>query len=105
MALLLFMSQPPQGGQGDATGQLLQTLFMFGAIILIFYFMMIRPQQKRAKEHKALLNSLSKGDKVVIGSGIHGVVYDLTESTVVVTIAPNTHVTFDRSSVSSVSKS
>lgn len=104
MALLFFMAPPPQGGQGDATGQLLQTLFMFGAIILIFYFMMIRPQQKRAKEHKALLDSLQKGDKVVMGSGLHGVVHELHDTTVVITIAPNTHVTFDRSSISSVVK-
>ncbi len=105
MPLLLFSATAPQGGQVDATGQLLQTLFMFGAIILIFYFMMIRPQQKRAKEHRALLDSLKKGDKVVTGSGIHGVVHDLGDTTVVVTVAPNTNVTFDRSSISSVTKS
>lgn len=105
MALLMFMAPAPQGGQGDATGQLLQTLFMFGAIILIFYFMMIRPQQKRAKEHRALLDSLKKGDKVVTASGIHGFVHDLSDTTVVITVAPNTNVTFDRSSISSVTKS
>jgi len=105
MALILLMAPPPSGGGGDASGQLVQTLIMFGAIILIFYFMMIRPQQKRAKEHKALLDSLKKGDKVVTSSGIHGTVNDLDDTTVSVTIASNTHVTFDRSSIGSITKS
>ena len=57
---------PPTGEGQDATGSLISTFVMFGAVILIFYFMMIRPQQKRQKEHQALINSIKKGDKVVM---------------------------------------
>ncbi|MCU0331138.1 MAG: preprotein translocase subunit YajC [Candidatus Kapabacteria bacterium] len=100
MALLLFMAPAPQGG-GDATGQLIQTFVMFGAIILIFYFMMIRPQQKRAKEHKAMLDSIKKGDKVILTSGMHGSIYEINETTAIVTVAANTQITFDRAAIAS----
>ncbi len=75
---------------------------MFGAVIAIFYFMMIRPQQKRAKEHQKLLSSVKKGDKVVTTSGMHGSVYEVDDATVTITIASNCHVTFDKSAVASV---
>lgn len=75
---------------------------MFGAVIAIFYFMMIRPQQKRAKEHQKLLSSVKKGDKVVTTSGMHGSVYEVDDATVTITIASNCHVTFDKSAVGTV---
>jgi preprotein translocase subunit YajC len=100
MALILFMAPPPQGG-GDATGQMIQTFVMFGAIILIFYFMMIRPQQKRAKEHKSMLDSIKKGDKVVMTCGMHGSVYDINDKTVTITVAASTQITFDRAAIAS----
>ena len=75
---------------------------MFGAVILIFYFMMIRPQQKRAKEHQALLASIKKGDKVVTSSGMHGSVTEVDETTVSVTVATNTTIKFDKSAIASV---
>ncbi|CUS87399.1 transaldolase [Candidatus Kryptonium thompsonii] len=64
--ILLFQAQP------DATSSLISTIIMFVAIFLIFYFLIIRPQQKRAKEHQKLIESLKKGDKVITSSGIHG---------------------------------
>ena len=78
---------------------------MFGAVIAIFYFMMIRPQQKRAKEHQKLLSGVKRGDKVVTASGIHGTVSDVDDATVTVTIASNTNVKFDKSAIGSVSAS
>ena len=94
------MAQPADGQ--DPTSSLISTFVMFGAVILIFYFMMIRPQQKRAKEHQALLESIKKGDKVVTASGMHGTVNEVDETTVSVTVATNTHLTFDKSSIASV---
>jgi len=97
----MLLAPPPADGQ-DPTGSLISTFVMFGAVILIFYFMMIRPQQKRAKEHKALLDGVKKGDKVVTSSGMHGTVADVDEATVSVTVATNTTITFDKSAIASV---
>jgi len=103
MLALFLMGPAPAGGQApDATAQLIQTVVMFGAVIAIFYFMMIRPQQKRAKEHQKLLASIKKGDPVVTSSGIHGTVHEVGESTVTVTVASGTHITFDKSAVATV---
>ena len=97
----MLLAPPPADG-GDATGSLISTFVMFGAVILIFYFMMIRPQQKRAKEHQALLSSIKKGDKVVTSSGMHGSVADVDDATVSVTVATNTTIKFDKSAIASV---
>ena len=97
----MLLAPPPAEGQ-DPTSSLISTFVMFGAVILIFYFMMIRPQQKRAKEHQALLASIKKGDKVVTTSGMHGSVAEVTDSTVTVTVATNTVITFDKSAIASV---
>ncbi len=93
--MLILMT--PQGG-GDQS--MLPTLVMFGAIFAIMYFMMIRPQQKRQKEHQKMLESLKKGDKVVTSTGIHGTITDIEETTYIVQIAENTKVKFEKTSVS-----
>lgn len=102
MLALILMSPPPQGQGGDPTGQLISTLVMFGSVILIFYFMMIRPQQKRAKEHQKMLAAIKKGDKVITSSGIHGTVYELDDNVVTITIASNCQVRFDKSVVTTI---
>lgn len=102
LSLILMSPAPAGGGAADASGQLMSTVIMFGSVILIFYFMMIRPQQKRAKEHKALLDSIKKGDKVVTTSGMHGTVSDVMEGTVLIQIADNTRVVFDKGSIASI---
>ena len=71
MEILLAMA--PQGGEGGGGG-MISTLIMFGAIFAIFYFMIIRPQQKRAKEREKLLSALEKGDKIVTNGGIYGTI-------------------------------
>jgi preprotein translocase subunit YajC len=75
---------------------------MFGAIFAIFYFMIIRPQQKRAKEREKLLSNLEKGDKVVTSGGIHGVIAGIDEKTVLLQISENTKIKIDRSGIGSV---
>jgi len=62
-------------------------LIPMGAIFLIFYFLLIRPQQKRQKEHDELLKAISKGDRVVTSGGIHGVVTGAAEDVLTVEIA------------------
>ncbi len=90
----------PQGGEGG--GGLISTLIMFGAIFLIFYFMIIRPQQKRSKEREKLLSNLEKGDKVVTNGGIHGIISGLEEKTALLQISDNTKIKIDRSAITTV---
>ena len=98
MEFLIAMS--PQGGEGG--GGLVSTLIMFGAIFLIFYFMIIRPQQKRSKERDKMLSNLEKGDKVVTSGGLHGVIAGLDEKTVLLQVGDNVKLKFERSAISSV---
>jgi len=78
--------------------QFLPIIIMFA----IFYFLLIRPQQKRAKQRNAMLAALKKGDKVVTIGGVHGTIQDLSDDTVTLRIAHNVHVTFDRGAINTV---
>ena len=91
-----------QAGAPAAGGSLLSMLPMIGAIVLIFYFLIIRPQNKRQRESKAMLEALKKGDKVVTAGGIHGQVTAVKESTVTVKVDDSTKIEFSKSSISSV---
>ncbi len=83
---------------GAANGQ--YSLFVMIAVFFaIMYFLMIRPQQKRDKERKAMLNSLTKGDKVVTSGGICGTIVNLTENHAVVKVDDNVKIEFVRSAV------
>lgn len=92
----------PQGQDGG--GSMISTVVMFGLIILIFYFMILRPQQKKQKERTKLLESLQKGDKVVTIGGAHGIVVGLDEKTVLVQIADDVKVKYERSAISSITR-
>ncbi len=98
---LLAMAPPPsQGGSSD--GSLVSTLVMFAMIIGIFYFLILRPQQKRTKERQKLLEALKKGDKVMTSAGMYGTIVGMDDKTVLVQVAENVKIKFDRSAVSSV---
>jgi preprotein translocase subunit YajC len=74
-------------------------LLVFG---VIFYFLLIRPQAKRAKEHKEMISSLEKGDEVVTSGGLIGRIVDLNENLVKIKIADNTEVLVQRGMIASV---
>jgi len=95
-----LLALAPQGQQGG--GGLIGTLIMFGAIFAIFYFMIIRPQQKRQKEREKMLNALRKGDKVVTSGGMHGIVVGIDEKTVLLDVGNNTKIKFERTAIGSV---
>jgi preprotein translocase subunit YajC len=99
--LELLFAMAPQGGEGGG-GSLISTLIMFGAIFLIFYFMIIRPQQKRAKEKEKMLSNLEKGDKVVTNGGIHGVIAGLEDKTALLMVSENTKIKVERSAITTV---
>lgn len=101
MDILLAMAPPADGGGG---GGMISTLIMFGAIFAIFYFMIIRPQQKRAKEREKLLSAVEKGDKVILSSGLYGTVAGLEEKTVLIDVGNNVKMKYERSAIASVVK-
>ena len=72
---------------------------MFGGMFVVFYFLMIRPQMKRQKEHKAMIDAIAKGDEVVIAGGLLGKVSKLGESYLHVEIANGVEVQVQRSAV------
>jgi preprotein translocase subunit YajC len=89
-----FAQASPLGGDGG--------LMSFLPIILMFvllYFLMIRPQMKRAKEQKAMIEALQKGDEVVTAGGIVGRITKISDQYVTVEVAPNTEVVVQRSAV------
>lgn len=97
---LLAMAPPSGGGGGE--GSLVSTLLMFALIIGIFYFMILRPQQKRQKEREKLLAAVKKGDKVITAAGLHGTIAGLDEKTVLIQVADNVKLKFDRSAVAQI---
>ena len=74
-------------------------LFRFALILLIFYFLLIRPQQQRASQHKAMLDTLKKGDKVITSGGLWGTITNLGKETVTLQIADSVKVKVERSHV------
>ena len=102
---LLFLAQAATPAAG-ATDQppfymsILPLVFVF----VIFYFLLIRPQQKRAKEHTRLIAAIKTGDRVITSSGIHGIIANVKEKTVIVKVADNVKLEFDRAAVTSVEK-
>ena len=83
------------GGQGGGLGAFLPLILMFA----IFYFLLIRPQQKKAKVHQAYLSNLKKGERVVTGGGIHGRITGLTDTVVTLEIAENVRIKVNRASI------
>ena len=93
-----LVAMAPQG-QG---GGMVSTIFMFGLIIFIFYFMILRPQQKRQKERKKMLEAVKKGDRIVTVGGMHGTVVGVEDKTLLVQLSDSVKIKFDKSAVSSI---
>lgn len=75
-------------------------ILMFGAIAVVFYFFMIRPQVTKQKEQKKYVNELKKGDKVVTTAGIHGKIADVADATFLVEVDNGVKIRFDKSAIS-----
>ena len=97
--MLISSAYAQAAGAATPGGDLMAFLPMV-AIFVVFYFLLIRPQQKRAKETKAMLAALQKGDEVVTAGGIVGKVSKLDEGYATVTVAPNVDITVQRSAIS-----
>ena len=83
------------GGQGGSMMTFLPLILLFG----VFYFLLIRPQQKRAKQHKTFMESLKKGDTVVTSGGLYGKITGITDQTITLEIAEKVRVRVSKSSV------
>ena len=92
----------PQGGEA-APGSTLFSFLPLIAIVAIFYFLILRPQNRKQKETQKMLSALKKGDRVVTIGGIHGVIQSVKETTVIVKVDENTKLEFNRAAISNVS--
>ena len=92
---------PAPGAQPSPILQFLPLIFLF----VIFYFLIIRPQQKKQKDHANMLAKMDKNDEVITGGGIHGTIVSVNEKTASVRIADNVKVEVEKSSILQVTKS
>jgi len=88
--------------QTTATGDSLTSLIPLVILFVVFYFLLIRPQTKRVKEHKKMVESLAKGDEIVTTGGLLGKIINLGENFVAIEVAPNIEVKVQRYQVAAV---
>ena len=93
---------PGPGGGGSGSSQLMPTLVMFAAMFAIFYFLMIRPQQRQKADRERMLRAIKRGDRVVTTSGLFGTVTNLSETTVTLRVADQVKLDFERGAIARV---
>ena len=97
------MGPAPQGGAGQGgPASIIGSLVPLVLIFVVFYFLLIRPQQKRAKEHKTMIDNLKKGDKIVTSGGLYGIIESVGSNTVTVKIGENVKVKLGKAYVASL---
>jgi preprotein translocase subunit YajC len=100
MNIAYAMGQGGAGAQGGAGGfaSFIPLILMF----VIFYFLLIRPQQKKTKEHRQMIDNLKTGDRIITSGGLHGRITGVSEGTLTVEIAEKVRVKVNRASVSAL---
>ncbi len=97
-SILLFVGGNAGGQQG---GSSMVSFLMMGAIILVFWLFMIRPQAKKAKEQKKFIENMQKGDKIVTIAGIHGTINKINEDgTIQLEISPGSYLKIEKTAIS-----
>jgi len=91
-----------QAAAGSSSGQMISTLVTFGLVFVVFYFLIIRPQNKKQKEAKKMIEAVKKGDKIITIGGIHGMVHAVKETTVVVKVDDDCRIEFAKSAIATV---
>ncbi len=86
--------------QASGANTAIPNLIMIGSIIVVFYFFMIRPQMKKAKQEKEFKESIQKGDKVVTIGGVHGKIIEIQDRTFTLEIDNNVRVKIEKSAIS-----
>ena len=102
MFQLLAQAQPATPAPGPAGGFGYFVPFIF--IFIIMYFLLFRPQKKRQQEQQRLVSALKTGDKVVTNAGIHGLIANVKETTVMLKVADNVKIEVEKSAVTNVLK-
>ena len=97
------MSQMPQGGTGAQPSPIMSMMPIF-LIFIIFYFLLIKPQQKKQREHQDMVKELKKNDEVVTNGGIHGTVVNVKDNTIVLRIDDNCKIEVQKNSVTTLKK-
>ncbi|MEK3879441.1 preprotein translocase subunit YajC [Paenibacillus sp. FSL H8-0122] len=87
-------------GSGGGGGSILGLVGPFVLMFVVFYFLLIRPQQKKTKARNGMLKALKKGDKVVTIGGLHGTIMEISDDIVILRVNDVTRLTFDRGSIS-----
>jgi len=90
--------------QGQTPNPLLSLLFPFILIYVIFYFLIIRPQRRKEKEHRQLLSNLVKNDEIVTAGGIHATIVNVKDKTIIVRVDDNVKIELEKNSVAHVKK-
>ncbi|HEY8961297.1 MAG TPA: preprotein translocase subunit YajC [Luteolibacter sp.] len=106
-AFITFLAQAaPASGQGQNPpgGILGNPMLMMGILFVMFYFLLIRPQQRQRKEQQARINALQAGDRVITTAGIHALVHHIKERTVTLKVAEGVMLEFDKAAVATVVK-
>jgi preprotein translocase subunit YajC len=99
IAYAMGPSSPQGGGQGlGALGSLIPLVIIF----VIFYFLLIKPQQKKVKEHKKMMENLKKGDKIITSGGLYGVIEAVSNNTVTIKVAENVKVKLGKSYIAAL---
>lgn len=99
---LLFLLGSPAGAGNQQSGSPLASLAPLILIGVIMYFLMIRPQSKKQKAMRNMLSNIRKGDAIITIGGIHGVISEVKEKTIIVKVDDNTKLEFNRESIASV---
>ena len=97
-----FLISPAYAQAGGQAGGIMPTLIMVGLFFVFMYFMIIRPQMKRQKEHKKLLESLDKGVEVVTSGGVAGKIRQVGENFIVVEVSEGVEIRIQKNAVASV---
>jgi len=98
-AMIAMARQP---GAGQQQGSWFTSLIPIVVIFAIFYFLMIRPQQKQQKKHREMVNSLQKGNRVVTRGGIIGTVYGVADNVITLEVADDIKIKFSREAIANV---
>jgi preprotein translocase subunit YajC len=95
---LVAQAQSPAPGPGGGIGFFVPFIFIF----IIMYFVMFRPQKKRQEQQQKLISTLKTGDRVVTNGGIHGLISNVKETTVIVKVADNVKIEMEKSAITTV---
>ena len=101
----LILAQAAPAASPEAQVSPLSNFIPLIALLVLFYFLLIRPQQKRQREHNALVAAAKTGDEVIMNSGIHGIIANVKEKSVIVKVADNVKIEFDKTAIAQIVKS